>query len=62
MKKLPKTIYVKWESVRQGDEPYMVVGVKPEHLGELNENIVVGVYQLVNKGTIVSKPELLLEA
>jgi hypothetical protein len=58
MKKLPKRIYVKWED---DDEPYLVAQVTSAAFAEINENAVVGVYELVHKGTIVTKPEVLFE-
>ena len=59
MKRLPKKIYVRWEEDR--DAPYLIVYPDPEGHAEVGENVVVGVYELVHKGTIVTKPELLLE-
>ena len=59
MKKLPKRIYVRWDAVRKGDEPYLVAYPHAGAHGEVNENIVLGVYELKSTGTLTTKPEFL---
>ncbi len=45
-KKLPKTIFVKFEEP-SNDEPYMVAGEKMYGLVEIGGKTVIGTYQLV---------------
>lgn len=45
-KKLPKTIYVKWEDPRN-DEPYMVAADEMYGLVDVGGKTKIGTYQLV---------------
>ncbi len=49
-KKLPKTIYVKWEEPRS-DEPYMVAGQDFDGMVDVGGRTVIGTYQLVETTT-----------
>lgn len=47
MKKLPKTIHVRWEEMEQGDEPFLLASDSVD--GVMNDDgpFRIGVYQLV---------------
>jgi hypothetical protein len=45
-KKLPKTIFVKWQEPR-ADEPYLAASEEMYGMIEIGEKAVVGTYQLV---------------
>lgn len=57
-KKLPKTIYVKWEEI-PNDEPYMVASKEWEAHAGLGERHIVGTYQLVETNVVVSETKKL---
>ena len=61
MKKLPKRVYVTWEDPGGNEEPFLLAQGSINSFAVAGEGVVVGVYELVNKGTIVAMPELLLE-
>lgn len=50
MKKMLKTIYVKWEEP-SSDEPYMVAGENMYGMVEAGGKTVIGTYQLVETTT-----------
>jgi hypothetical protein len=54
-KKLPKTIYVKWEHTDPRDEPYMVASEEWDTHGELGAKNTVGTYQLVETNYVISE-------
>ncbi len=49
-KKMPKTIYVKWEEP-SNDDPYMVAGQDFDSMVDVGGKTVVGTYQLVETTT-----------
>lgn len=49
-KKMPKTIYVKWEAPDR-DEPYLVAGEEMYGMVEVGGKTVIGTYQLVETTT-----------
>lgn len=53
-KKMPKTIYVKWEG-EPNDEPWMVASEDWDTHGELHAKIRVGTYQLVETNYVISE-------
>jgi hypothetical protein len=53
-KKMPKTIYVKWESLAN-DEPFMVASEDWDTHGELGTKTRVGTYQLVETNYVISE-------
>jgi hypothetical protein len=54
-KKLPKTIYVKWESAGREGEPYMVASEDWDTHAILGERHIVGTYELVQTEYVISE-------
>ena len=54
MKKLPKTIYVKWEDGGDGEQ-YMVASEDWDTHAALGEKHLVGTYQLITQDHVISE-------
>lgn len=54
-KKMPKTIYAKWDDSDPNGGPYLVVSENWETHADLGEKHVVGTYQLVQTDYVISE-------
>ena len=50
-KKMPKTIYVKWEEPGGREEPFMLAGEDFDGMVDVGGKTVIGTYQLVETTT-----------
>lgn len=52
-KKLPKKIYVIWNE--DSDEPFLQADIEPEMLADMNRIVPVGIYELKQNASVVTK-------
>lgn len=57
MKKLPKSLFIRWND--DSDEPWLQAVEDAGEFAEVNEKFAIGRYELVEKGTVEAVPKYL---